>query len=235
MKKLLNEISLIIPSKNDHLRIEENIEEITNFLSENIDYYEILIISNGSSKESIIYLESLLKKHQNINHTIINKSGKGLAIRNGLAFTKYDNVLFSDADSSVKITELIKFVSDGKLISGFVTGNRKNKTSENINSPILRRISGSIYLYIIKYLFNLSFEDTQCGFKAIDKKVFSNCNTFVTDGYSFDLELFLLAQEMGVNIKQVPVKYTHNSESKVRIFKDTFKMLIDIKRIYKNK
>jgi len=233
MSKLLNELSVIIPCKDDHLRIGENIKEISNYLTKNIRSYEIIIVSNGSEKQSIVYLESIKSNFLNLEHLLLVEAGKGLAVRHGLKNAKYKNILFIDADSSVKITEFDKFILNGKLISGFVVGNRKNKDSENINSPILRRISGFLYLKLIKILFKLNYEDTQCGFKAIDRSIFKEPTSFNTNGFSFDLELFLLANKQNVSISEVPVKYIHNSESKVKIIIDTIKMLADLITIYK--
>ena len=233
MSQILDELSVIIPCKNDHLRIDENIEEIINYLRKNIDSYEIIIVSNGSKKISIDYLESIKNNFLNLEHLILVEAGKGLAVRHGIKNAKYKNILFIDADSSVKITEFDKFTSNGKLITGFVVGNRQNKYSENINSPILRRISGFLYLKLIKTLFDLNYEDTQCGFKAINRSIFKESTSFTTNGFSFDLELFLLASKQNIKVSEVPVKYTHNSESKVKIARDTIKMLVDLVTIYK--
>ena len=157
-----------------------------------------------------------------------------MAIKTGIKHSKFNNVLFTDADSSVDIKEFKKFVSGGKLKSGFVIGNRRNKKSENINSPIIRNLSGTVYLKLINFIFKVEIEDTQCGFKAVDKNIFLNCVEFQTDGFSFDIELILLAKSNNINIIQVPVTYIHNKESKVSIFRDTFKMINDLYKISKS-
>ena len=51
------------------------------------------------------------------------------------------------------------------------------------------------------YVFDLTIEDTQCGFKAIDKEKFPTCKNFTTDGFSFDIELILLALKSGLRIR----------------------------------
>lgn len=232
-KFLIDNLSLVIPTKDDHLRIYENIELLNKYLINNIGEFEIIIVSNGSSKESIVQLNTLCSKNQNLKHVVLNKSGKGLAIKEGIAKSKFDNLLFSDADCSVSIDEFNKFVNNYKLKSGFVVGNRKNSDSLNLNSPYLRKVSGYLYSRLIKLIFKLDIEDTQCGFKAIDKSVFKDCQNFITEGYSFDLELFLLANKENINITQIPVKYVHNTNSKISIFKDTIKMLKELFVIYR--
>lgn len=234
MNYLIDNLSLIIPTKNDHLRIKENLEENIEFLKTNIKNFEILIVSNGSTIESSAFIDELIKRYKFIQHINIIPSGKGLAIKKGLVNSKFDTALFMDADSSVKISEFKKFVENKQLKSPFVIGNRKNNLSRNIGSPFLRKLSGYIYLKIVKTVFNVDLEDTQCGFKAIDKSRFSTYLNFHTDGFSFDMELILLAKKENINTLEIPVIYIHNTDSKVKVYVDTFKMLKDLIRIKKN-
>ena len=234
MAQIINELSLVIPTKDDHLKVEKNLIPVYDFLKNFVENFEILIISNGSTKSSINYIDNFIQAFDYINHHKINISGKGAAVREGITNSKYDNVLFSDADFSVKINEFSKFVSNQKLKSPLVIGNRRNKVSVNKKTPFLRKITGHAYIKLINILFSLNIEDTQCGFKAIDKKLFSKCDTFKTNGFSFDIEIILLAESQDVSIIEVPVEYVHDSDSKVSVLIDTFKMLIEILSIKKN-
>ena len=139
-----------------------------------------------------------------------------------------------DADSSVRINEFKKFIKNKQLKSPFVVGNRKNSLSSNIGSPVIRKFSGDIYLKVIRAMFKISLEDTQCGFKAIDKSKFLTYKNFHTEGFSFDMELILLASKESIDIVEVPVTYIHNNDSKVNVYIDTFKMLLDLIKIKKN-
>ena len=235
MVYLLPELTVIIPTKDDHYRVKENILHLSDFLINNIKQFEILIISNGSSSFSTEYIDKIILEFENVRHIKTDKSGKGLAVKIGINKSKYTNVLYCDADLSVDISEISKFVNESSLLSGFVVGNRKNKLSENLQSPLVRRISGFFYLMLIKKLFNLNYEDTQCGFKAINKNIFTNCSNYRTEGFSFDLELFLLARNENITISEVPVVYIHNKNSKVKIFKDTLLMVKEVLKIYKQR
>ena len=88
----------------------------------------------------------------------------------------------------------------------------------------------------INLLFKLDIDDSQCGFKAINKNIFTNCNEFSSNGFSFDLELIILAKISNVQVSQIPVKYIHNQNSKVRVLRDSVSMIIEafqLKKIYK--
>lgn len=232
-EKLVNEISIVIPTKNDEVRICENINFLINYFDTNSERYEIIIVSNGSSVNSIIKINNILNLNNNVKHIELKESGKGLAIRQGIKLSKYNLVLFTDADCSVSVDHFRYFCKDNSLISPFVIGNRKNKLlSEDIDSPFYRRITGFGYINFINFLFYLNIEDTQCGFKAIDKKLFNECMHFKTNGFSFDLELIVLAKLNNIEITEIPVKYVHNKNSKVKPLKHTFLMFFEVFKIY---
>ena len=144
-ESLLNDLTLIIPTFNDDERIKYNISKIINFLDAYISKYEVLIVSNGSTQKSKDNIEEIIKKNKNLKHLILNKPGKGLAVKKGINESKYQNILFIDADCSVEIYELKKFTRDNSLISPFVLGNRESSDSQDLNSPLLEKFLG-IYM-----------------------------------------------------------------------------------------
>lgn len=230
---LLNELSVVIPSKNSEQILVKNFQKLIQFLEQNIKYFEIVIISNGSSLENIKRITNLNKLHKEIYHKILTKSGKGFAVKKGIEVTKYDNVLISDADFSVSIDELFKFVKNKELLSGLVIGNRRSKQSKTLNTPFARKVTGFIYIKIVNLIFNLNIEDTQCGFKCIDKKRLTNILDLSIDGFSYDIELLILAKNIGINILSVPVTYIHNDKSSVKIFVDSLNMIKEIFKLKK--
>ena len=100
-------------------------------------------------------IDLLSEKYSFCKHIVINKKGKGLAIKQGINQSTYHNLLISDADFSVNIFEFTKFVNSGKLISGLVSGNRRNKNSENLSSPMLRKLTGYFYIKLVQIIFDL--------------------------------------------------------------------------------
>jgi len=232
-EKLVREISIVIPTRNDEVRICENIDYLIEYFDTNSINYEIIIVSNGSTISSIKKINNILDFKQNVKHIVLKEPGKGLAIRQGIKSSKHDLVLFTDADCSVSIDHFSYFCKENSLMSPLVIGNRKNKLlSEDIDSPFYRRITGFGYINLINFLFSLNIEDTQCGFKAIDKKLFNECIQFKTDGFSFDLELIVLAKLNNIEITEVPVKYVHNKNSKVKPIKHTILMFFEVFKIY---
>ena len=133
-----------------------------------------------------------------------------------------------DADSSVSINELEKFVYKNNFINDVVIGTRRTKNSKNLKTPLSRKISGFGYILMVNLLFSLNISDTQCGFKAFKKSDYSKIRKINSNNFSFDVELLVNFKEGDFNIIEVPVDYIHNSESNVKLFKDSIRMFSDL-------
>ena len=97
---------------------------------------------------------------------------------------------------------------------------------------MLRKLSGYFYIKLVQIIFDLKIEDTQCGLKQLTNR-FLKLFKLYSQHFSYDLELFLLAKINNIVPIEIPVRYIHNHDSRVQVFKDTFKMLKDIMTIYK--
>ena len=102
-------ISVIIPSKNDSINIYKHLSNVETYLSNYFEQHEIILVSNGSTKNDINKIDKLVLNKQNIKHIKLTLAGKGNAIREGIKLAKYDDILFSDADFSVSINEINNF------------------------------------------------------------------------------------------------------------------------------
>ena len=60
------------------------------------------------------------------------------------------------------------------------------------------------------------------------RKIFAICET---DGWAFDLELFLLAKREGAVMSEMPVTIVNHRESRISVMSDSFKMLREIFKI----
>ena len=231
MSKIFNELSIVIPCKNDEITLINKIPELIKFCDEMINSYEIIIVINGSTEKNKKILESFItdRKFSNIKITSSTKIGKGAGIRKGLEISSYNEVLFSDADFSVSISYFTQFVNkDSQLLGDFVVGSRKLENSKISNTPITRIVTGYLYTLFVKVFLGLNISDTQCGFKAINKEKFKSYSEFQMNGFSFDVELFFLAKKEGVRIEEVAVDYIHDESSNVKILSDSLRMGLDL-------
>jgi glycosyltransferase involved in cell wall biosynthesis len=232
----IQNLSIVIPSKNDELLLMQHLETVVKFCERNIINYEILIVVNGSIEKNITLLDETISELNNSSINIINSEivGKGIAIKTGIQKSKFDNILITDADFSVDINHLTDFVDElGQPLGPFVVGSRKSKQSSVINTPLTRRITGFFYTLLVKMLLKITVDDTQCGFKLINKKTFHNSTDFINTGFSYDVELFLLAKSIDIRPIEIPVIYIHENKSNINVVKDSIRMFTDLVTIYR--
>lgn len=221
-------ISIIIPSKNDEQFFKHNFEILQNYFKNRNWDYEVLLVSNGSSKSNLEFINTIIS--DKLKHFSLEESGKGLAIKYGIEKAKYNNILFMDADFSVSINELDKFINENKLIGDILIGNRRSNESINNGTPYIRKLVGSAYLLMMRLVLGFKLSDTQCGFKIFRKDDYLKIDGVEFNNFSFDIELLYKLSKIK-KIIEIPVNYDHNSDSKVSIINDSLAMFMDLIRL----
>jgi len=91
---------------------------------------------------------------------------------------------------------------------------------------------GKIFNRIIRLILNLDYHDTQCGFKCFrNDAALEIFKCLRLCGFSFDVEVLFIAKHLGIKVKEVPVRWYNSPESKVKIIRDSSKMLWDILKL----
>ena len=238
IQQKINKISIVIPSKDDEITLIKHIDDLLVFCEKYVLNFEVIIVVNGSEEKNITTLKDFLSKKNLENFKILYSEivGKGAAVKMGIKNSNFDHILITDADFSVKIDHLINFLDKSfKPLGSFVVGTRKSKGSKVVNTPITRKLTGFIYTFLVKNLLKINVDDTQCGFKLLNKKEFSNVADFRSIGFSYDIELFLLAKKNKIVPIEIPVKYIHEKNSNINVLSDSKKMfseLFEIRNLY---
>ena len=96
----------------------------------------------------------------------------------------------------------------------------------------MRKIASKTYIRVLCLMGGFRLSDSQCGCKAFTgraaKEIFRRCET---DGFAFDFEALMWADRLGYRITEMPVKVINHRESKIRLLRDTVRMLTDLSRI----
>ena len=230
-------LSIVIPAYNEEQRIGISLEKILLYLKKQGYQWELIIVDDGSSDKT---KELVLQKIAGQPHCLLLQSkinyGKGFSIKKGIMHAKGKYILFSDADLSTPIEEvekLLPFLQNGYDIA---IGSRAKKDSEILrHQKWLREYMGKTFNLLIKLLLFKDIDDTQCGFKCYKKdvarEVFSEQKI---QGFCFDVENLYLAKKKNYSVKEVPIQWCNEENSKVRMVRDSLKMFIDLLRIRLN-
>jgi dolichyl-phosphate beta-glucosyltransferase len=225
------DISVIIPAFNEENRITKTLEEAYTYLSSRQFKFEIIVVNDGSVDGTVNVIISFAKSHPGVRLISLTKNqGKGAAVREGILASNAELVLFTDADGSTSIKELERLEAALKNSAADVAvGSRALKSEEtSIRARIFRKILGRVFNLAVNILAVPKIKDTQCGFKLFKKEVAKKL--FYEQRFprfSFDLEVLWKANRLGYKVVEVPVNWTHVSGSKVNVFKDGIRMLLD--------
>ena len=224
------DISVVIPAYNEALRLDPTLDQISDYLNSRQLQYELLVVDDGSCDETA----NLVMKHPNPKITLLSHGrnlGKGAAVRCGVLKSTGAVVLITDADLSTPIEELEKLEP---YLAGdqadLVLGSRAVQTTEvRKHQPLYRELMGRTFNVIIQILGVRGVRDTQCGFKLLrGRQARDLFQRLTTSGFAFDVELVWLAQREGLRVREVGVVWINSLDSKVRIWIDPFKMIIEV-------
>jgi dolichyl-phosphate beta-glucosyltransferase len=227
-------LSIVIPMYNEEYRISKTLYKIISYLDKEKYDYEIILVDDGSKDQTLNVIRKLTNDRIRIISNTKN-NGKGYVVRQGIMAAKKEWILFSDADLSTPIEEL-ETIKNYIHSHDVVIGSRALKDSNIlVYQPFYRAWSGKIFNLIVKLLAVRGIQDTQCGFKIFSKdaaqKIFSKQRL---NGFGFDVEVLYLARKYGYKIKEVPVTWIDDANTKVGLFKDSIRMFADILAIRLN-
>lgn len=240
-------LSLIIPIYNEEENLENNIFQILSYLKTRKFPFEIILVNDGSTDDTLKIAKRLSKKHQSIKLISYKQNkGKGHAIRQGLLAGKGEYLGFVDADNASPIKNiqrsLISLQNAYDVVIGSrneadVFGARQIKPQNRI-----KRVLGTGGNKLIKIIIRQNINDTQCGFKMFTRRfVDSVIPKTKINRWAIDVEILLLAKRHNYKIDIIPIEWTCGPVSRVGVlgYFITLKELLEIwlrdtRGIYKN-
>lgn len=228
-------LSIIIPAHNEENRLPRTLEQIFTFLKTQSYSSEVIIVENGSSDRTLELAREFAAQQPNLFVIHEEQRGKGNAVRRGMLEAHGEFRFICDADLSMPIGELQKFLPPALNDFDIAIGSREAPGAIRFNEPPYRHWGGRAINLIIQAMILPGLNDTQCGFKCFHagatESLFLNQTLL---GWSFDIELLYLARRKKLRIKEIPIQWYFDAESKVSAVRDALRMVGDIFRIHLN-
>jgi len=230
-------LSIVIPAHNEESRLPPSLAQIDSFLKRHSFAAEVIVVENGSHDRTY---EVALECAQEYDFLRVLQSpegmrGKGLAVKQGMLAATGDWRFICDADLSMRIDELVKFLppeSDGYDI---IMASREVPGAVRVDEPEYRHLMGRVATFIIKATAIADYEDTQCGFKMFSGRVAEELFAVQRmNGIGFDVELLFIAKRRGYKVKEVPITWYFDPYSTMRLWDDSVKLLREIWEIRRN-
>ncbi len=227
-------LSVIVPAYNEAHRLPKTLEKIYDYLKKQTYPWEIVVVDDGSTDETVSKTELLAKKIPNLR-VIANKvnHGKGAVVKQAMLGARGDWRIFTDADNSTpldQIEKLWKFKNEFEVIIG---SRHLEKGSIKTPPPWYREVISFLSNLLIQIMAVPGIKDTQCGFKLFSKNATEKIFPLQTiDRWSFDVEILAIARKLKIPIKEVAVDWYNSPESKVRAIRALARSLVELVKIW---
>lgn len=227
-------ISLIIPAYNEEKRVRTVLEKYVNYLKKNFLDFELIVICNNCNDRTPGIVKDFSKKEKNV--ILMNfpyRTGKGGAVIEGFKKAKNELIGFTDCDRSTSPEQFHKLVQAlGKGTDVAIASRALAKSIMPVAQPFYRRFLGLGFSFIVNLLFNLNIMDTQCGAKIFKKEAIKKIlPELILKGFEFDVEILWRAKKAGYKIKEVPIVWINEKESKVSPF-SVIAMFVGLLKLY---
>lgn len=216
-------LDVVIPCLNEERALPESVVRLHGFMSSNMGDYEwnIVIADNGSTDRTLEQAAGLAERFPEVRCIRLEQRGRGRALRQSWTESAADVVAYMDVDLSTDLAhlpELVSAVAEGGY--ELAIGSRLLPDSRVIGRTFKRELTSRGYSLLFRSMFFTKFRDAQCGFKAVSRRVARDLAPLVRDnGWFFDSELLILAQKCGFPIREIPVRWTDDPDSRVRIIR----------------
>lgn len=222
-------LSIIIPAYNEKRRILPTLQKVLSYLSGQTYTWELIVADDGSTDSTPAIVEDVARTENRLKLLRLTHKGKGWAVQQGMLQAKGEYRFFADADLSMPIEFLDAFLPNSNPDFDIAIASRQIKGARRFNEPRLRYLMSRVFNLATRSLIAPGLSDTQCGFKCFRAHAAEELFPLQQlTGFSFDIEILFLAQKKGLKIRQVPIDWYYQGESKVQRLRDANLMLKDI-------
>ncbi len=227
-------LSIVIPAYNEEARIGRTLEQVVSFLASQPYSSEIVVADDGSTDGTAAIVRPFSERQSPPLLRVIHlpHGGKGWAVKHGMLEATGQYRFLCDADLSMPIGEVSKFLPPACSGYDVAVGSREAPGARRIGEPPRRHMMGRVFNIIVRVLAVHGLRDTQCGFKCFERAAAQTLFPLQRlNGFGFDVEVLFLAQRRGLRVVEVPIEWHYQARSKVRPWRDASRMLMDIFRV----
>ena len=227
-------LSIDIPAHNEERGLPRTLEQVVAFVNRQSFEVEVLVVENGSRDGTLQIAQDYATRHPLLRVIHEPLPGKGRAVQKGMLAAGGQYRFFADADFSMPVDEISRFIPPA-LDVPVAIGSREAPGAVRYNEPPYRHFTGRVFNTFIRLLVLPKLQDTQCGFKMFRADAAMDLFPRQTlMGWSFDVELLYIAGQRGYPIREVPVPWYFNPESKINVLRDSWRMFTDLLAIRRN-
>jgi len=232
------DLSIVIPAYNEAAKIARDVEAAARFLVDQRLAGEILVVDDGSDDETAKVAEAL-PVPPGVERKVLRYTphrGKGCAVRTGMVATRGEYAMFADSGLCVPFANALRGLAMIKRSECDIAhGSRKMAGSVlKVPQPAYRRFLSRVFRAVVLDLMGIphNLTDTQCGFKVyrgdVARELYRDCRT---DGFLFDIEVLMRARRRGFAVREFPVVWACDLDTRLSPARNLFSILRELIRI----
>ena len=222
-------VSIVVPAFNEEVRLGDTLRQLTAFLAAQPWQWEVRVVDDGSADGTCAVVDEWSRKESRVVLQREPHRGKGGAVKAGLLSAGAPFRFICDADLSMPVTELPRFLPPALREFDVAIGSREGHGARRIGEPLTRHLAGRAFNWIVQHLTVPGIEDTQCGFKMFTASAVETIFPLVhVDGWAFDIEVLYIARARGLRIVEVPIEWHYRRDSQLSLVRDGMRMLQEL-------
>ena len=214
-------LTVAIPCFNEAAIVRDHVRAVLAHLRRSEKAFELLICDDASTDRTPEALAELREPELRVLRYAVGPSRRenlALALREA----RGEVVAYMDMDLSSgldRLADLLQAVRSGR--ADIAVGSRRLPGSRT-ERGVLRRLFSGAYNTTVRLMFPSRVRDHQCGFKALRRQTLVRLldllgydHTFQR-GWFWDAELLIRAQQLGLRIEEIAVRWTEAPKSSFR-------------------
>jgi dolichyl-phosphate beta-glucosyltransferase len=227
-------LSVVIPARNEETRLPHALGSLFSFLDKQPYPSEVVVVENASSDRTLEVAQKFGGNFPGLRVLHEDLPGKGRAVRRGVLEARGVYRLIADTDFSMPVEQISQFLPPASEYEVSIAS-REAPGAVRYNEPYYRHLSGRVFNLLIRLLVLPGLQDTQCGFKCFRDKVAEDIFRYqIMTGWSFDVELLVIARRHGYTIHEIGIPWTYYSGSRISVLRDSWRMTLDLLTIRRN-
>jgi dolichyl-phosphate beta-glucosyltransferase len=229
------DLSIVIPAFNEGLKVARDVAAAATFLVTSKLSGEIIVVDDGSSDHTAEAAESL-PVPPGVERRVLRlpeNRGKGAAVKAGVLASRGQYVMFADSGVCVPFENALRGLEMLRRGDCELAHGSRKMTDSVIRVPqrFYRRLLSRLFRWVARHTAGIPREltDTQCGFKIyrgdVARELFAECQS---QGFLFDVEVLLRAVKRGYRVREFPVEWRCDWDSRLRPARTSFKVASEL-------
>jgi dolichol-phosphate mannosyltransferase len=204
--------TVVIPAYNEEGRILPLLADLEPF------QWTVIVVFDGTDRTAEL-VGTFAADHPGMALTCLrfdHRLGKGGGVLAGIRAAETPYVGFLDADGSTAPDQMALLFDQLARVDGAIGSRWVLGSVLSVAQGPLRRFQSRVFNLLIRLLFHLNYQDTQCGAKVFRRSVLAGVlPQMVSTGFEFDVELLWRLSRGGFQVIEVPIVWADHGGSKV--------------------